>query len=266
MNALALVCLAVTAQGDDPSQRKVEAFRVTGVNVQVALTELFDKASVPAVLLPSVSGRVTVDLEGATVEAVLQTILKQVGGTYRVEGGVYEIVPRWSGACGFEPPVFKVSEGQFDYTLSGSHLVKTSSSTSQVVAEVRVERWHNAVTAHLSTPDGQRRLSDLADLGDYNLTLVPGIRGVIRVPAGFAHRTLRDGLRVLVNGRPQRPVIRLSEYVSVQGYELEETNQGTGETLFSQDKTHLDVSLGRWEYKIRKNDLQIVSFGHRTRF
>jgi len=43
---------------------------------------------------PSVTGLVTVDLNRFPFEAALQNVLRQVDATYRVEFGVYEIIPR----------------------------------------------------------------------------------------------------------------------------------------------------------------------------
>lgn len=63
-------------------------------DVREALRALFKNVSVSYSIAPEVQGVVTVSLRSITFETALQNILRQVDATYRVEGGVYEIVRR----------------------------------------------------------------------------------------------------------------------------------------------------------------------------
>lgn len=69
-------------------------------DVREVLARLFKNVVVSVTVSPYVTGRVKIseaELKDITFEAAIHRILKQVNATYRVEGGVYEIVPQDAG-------------------------------------------------------------------------------------------------------------------------------------------------------------------------
>jgi type II secretory pathway component GspD/PulD (secretin) len=65
-------------------------------DVREAVRDVFKHVGAAYSLAPEVQGLITLSLRNITFEAVLQDILRQVDATYRVEGGVYQIVRRES--------------------------------------------------------------------------------------------------------------------------------------------------------------------------
>ncbi len=87
---------SVMAQGagGDPSQKIIPSLEYQQADVREALRALFRNVGVSYSIDPVIQGFVTVSLKNVTFEAALQYVLRQVDATYRVEGGVYEIVKR----------------------------------------------------------------------------------------------------------------------------------------------------------------------------
>lgn len=83
----------VSAQ-EDVSQKQIPSLELEQADVREALRALFKNVNVSYSIAPEVQGPVTVSLKNVTFEAALQNVLRQVDATYRVEGGVYEIVKR----------------------------------------------------------------------------------------------------------------------------------------------------------------------------
>ncbi|MDR3691108.1 MAG: hypothetical protein P4L46_17135 [Fimbriimonas sp.] len=79
---------------EDISQKTISSLDLEQADVREALRVLFKNVNVSYSIAPEVQGAVTVSLKNATFETALQNILRQVDGTYRIEGGVYEIVRR----------------------------------------------------------------------------------------------------------------------------------------------------------------------------
>jgi type II secretory pathway component GspD/PulD (secretin) len=80
-----------TAQ-DDVSQKIIPSLELDSADVREALRALFKNVGVSYSIAPEVQGTVTVSLRNVTFEAAIQNILKQVNATYRVDGGIYQIV------------------------------------------------------------------------------------------------------------------------------------------------------------------------------
>ncbi len=76
----------------DPSGQIIPSLELDSADVREALRALFRNVGVSYSIAPEVQGTVTVSLRNVTFEAALQNILKQVNATYRVEGGIYQIV------------------------------------------------------------------------------------------------------------------------------------------------------------------------------
>jgi hypothetical protein len=88
----------VAAQAQDNKGGNI-SLDMEQVDVREALRALFKSMNLSYAVAPEVQGLVTVNLHNVPLETALQNVLKQVKATYRVVGGVYEIVNR-------EDPVF----------------------------------------------------------------------------------------------------------------------------------------------------------------
>jgi type II secretory pathway component GspD/PulD (secretin) len=75
-----------------PSRRFVD------VPLSKVLTALFKEAGVSYSLDPSLERNVTIDLTGVTFEIALTRLLAPINATYRIEGGVYQVLPREYGS------------------------------------------------------------------------------------------------------------------------------------------------------------------------
>ncbi len=86
--------IATSQAQNDPSQKIISSLELQEADVREALKALFRQVDVSYSLAPDVQGFITVSLRNVTFETALQNILKQVDATYRVEGGVYQIIKR----------------------------------------------------------------------------------------------------------------------------------------------------------------------------
>ena len=84
----------VRALGQDVGNQIIPTLELDSADVREALRALFKNVGVSYSIAPEVQGLVTVSLRNVTFEAALQNILKQVNATYRVEGGIYQIVQK----------------------------------------------------------------------------------------------------------------------------------------------------------------------------
>src|SRR5580704_10080987 len=85
--------LIASAQ-EDISQKTIPSLELDSADVREALRALFKNVNVSYSIAPEVQGTVTVSLKNVTFDLALQNVLRQVDATYRVEGGVFEIVKR----------------------------------------------------------------------------------------------------------------------------------------------------------------------------
>ena len=79
-------------RAQDVGQQMIPSLELDQADVREALRALFKNVGVSYSIAPEVQGPVTCSLRNVTFEAALQNILKQVNATYRVEGGIYQIV------------------------------------------------------------------------------------------------------------------------------------------------------------------------------
>ncbi|MBX3117807.1 MAG: hypothetical protein KF784_01995 [Fimbriimonadaceae bacterium] len=78
----------------DPSQTIIPSLELQEADVREALKALFKNVGVSYSIAPDVQGTITLSVRNVTFETALQAILKQVDATYRVEGGIYQIIKR----------------------------------------------------------------------------------------------------------------------------------------------------------------------------
>jgi type II secretory pathway component GspD/PulD (secretin) len=108
---LAGIPTAAFAQ-DDPGQKNIASLEFEQTDVREALRALFKNVGVSYTIAPEVQGTITVSLKNVPFETALQNITRQVDATYRIEGGVYQIVKRE------EPPVAGTNQEQIGVTPS----------------------------------------------------------------------------------------------------------------------------------------------------
>lgn len=85
---------AISHAQTDPADKMIPSLDFDAVDVREALRALFKSVDVSYSIAPEVQGTVTVNLKNVRFDTALQNILKQVDSTYRVEGGVYQIIKR----------------------------------------------------------------------------------------------------------------------------------------------------------------------------
>jgi hypothetical protein len=98
--ALAAVIAAPAASfagQDDPGNKIIPSINLDRADVRDALKILFRNVGVSYSVDPAVQGIVTANLTNVPFETALRNLLNQVNGTYRVEGGIYVIVPKPTG-------------------------------------------------------------------------------------------------------------------------------------------------------------------------
>lgn len=85
---------STAAAQDDILTTIVPSLEFQEADVREALRSLFKAKNVSYSIAPDVQGAVNVSLKNVTFEVALQNITRQVDATYRIEGGVFNIVRR----------------------------------------------------------------------------------------------------------------------------------------------------------------------------
>ena len=91
-----LVCGApgvALAQDKDLSERK-GSISVDQIDIRDALKLLLKSIGVDYIIAPEVQGTVTASFKDKPVEVILRNLLNQVNATYRLEGGIVQVVLR----------------------------------------------------------------------------------------------------------------------------------------------------------------------------
>jgi hypothetical protein len=95
LGALIMVAAPVRAVAQpNPQDQMIPSLELEQADIRDALKILFNNVGVSYVVDSTVQGTVTVSLHNVAFETALQNILKQVDATYRVEGGVYNVVKK----------------------------------------------------------------------------------------------------------------------------------------------------------------------------
>ena len=141
----------------DPGNQIIPSLDLDAVDVREALRALFKSVGVSYSIAPEVQGTVTVNLKNVRFDTALQNILKQCDATYRVEGGVYQIIKR-------EEPVGP----------SGNDTTTAPVSNNKVRRKVFVRRADPMFIAALIG----------SDKGQTSFTLSPEMSTVIKTPCG----------------------------------------------------------------------------------
>lgn len=91
---MALFVVAPILAQDDAVMNKRVDLKLEQAGVRQALKQLFDSVGVSYNIDSAVDGEVTVSLRDVPFRVALDNVLKAVNAVYRVESGVFQIVPR----------------------------------------------------------------------------------------------------------------------------------------------------------------------------
>ncbi|MEQ1822685.1 MAG: hypothetical protein ABL949_09255, partial [Fimbriimonadaceae bacterium] len=94
MGVTLVVAAPMSSAQNDPRDKVIASLELQSADVRDALQILFKNVDVSYTVAGDVQGTVTVNLKNQTFEVVLQAILKQADATYRVEGGIYNIIKK----------------------------------------------------------------------------------------------------------------------------------------------------------------------------
>jgi type II secretory pathway component GspD/PulD (secretin) len=106
----------------------LRSMALTNTPIRVALRAL----GIPFTADPTLQGNVTLVAENKTVERILQELLAQVDGSYRVEGGIYHFFAKAKSRVAEAQPTMIV-DGKYIYILRGNQLIKVDKETMKVV-------------------------------------------------------------------------------------------------------------------------------------
>jgi hypothetical protein len=117
LGLLAFAPATLSAQ-EDPSQKNVPHLELQQADIRDALKLLFESVGIQNWSIANdVQGQVTIKVTNLPFETVLRNILNQVGATWRVEAGVYQIVKR-------EPPQASQPQGGDTGTVASSTVTR----------------------------------------------------------------------------------------------------------------------------------------------
>ena len=93
MTLLVAAPLPASAQ-NDPRDRMVQSLELDQADIRDALKLLFRMVGANYSVASDVQGTVTISLQNVPFETALRAVLNQVDATWRVEGGIYNIIKK----------------------------------------------------------------------------------------------------------------------------------------------------------------------------
>ncbi|MCW3094709.1 MAG: antirepressor regulating drug resistance protein [Chthonomonadaceae bacterium] len=164
-------------QQNAPAMRRI-SLELQDADIRVALQQIFNAAKVSYTVDPSVKGTVTASFSEIPLQTVLEMLLKYAPAplTYRLENGVYSILPREAEEAVALPnmPKREISM-KAEFVLMAGKGNKTSKSVVSMLGRTASEG-----TVKLQTTTGGKTSPDAAlvvSSGDYNMTLKPTVNG-----------------------------------------------------------------------------------------
>ena len=135
------------AQRIDVSDLNIPSVEFHQTDVRKCLRVLFESAKISYSIAPDVQGTVTVSLKNVRFETMIESLLRQVDATYRVEGGVYEIIKRPNIGTAYQIPPITVGQsgpaitqdGRYIYLFVDSTLLKIQKSDLKIVGTRSIE-------------------------------------------------------------------------------------------------------------------------------
>jgi hypothetical protein len=92
LGSLSVAPVSGIAQNQD--EKIIESLDLDQADVRDALKIIFKHVGYSYSVDPAVQGTIVIHIEKKPFETVLRNVLNQVEATYRIEGGIYNIVPR----------------------------------------------------------------------------------------------------------------------------------------------------------------------------
>ncbi len=135
----------------DPGTVFITHVELRQVHVREALTALFRHLGLAYSIAPDVQGKVTLSLREVTFGEAFDAILRQVDATYRIEGGVFNVISREGPRELLSPserasiqeanvPSAVTSDRDYLYVVRPNRVVKMRKSDLRVVSQGRVEK------------------------------------------------------------------------------------------------------------------------------
>jgi hypothetical protein len=90
----ALVAVPVSGIAQNQDDKIIESLDLDQADIRDALKIIFKHVGYSYSVDPGVQGTIVIHIEKKPFETVLRNVLNQVEATYRIEGGIYNIVPR----------------------------------------------------------------------------------------------------------------------------------------------------------------------------
>jgi type II secretory pathway component GspD/PulD (secretin) len=89
-----LVAVPVSGIAQNQDEKIIQSLDLDQADIRDALKIIFKHVGYSYSVDPAVQGTIVVHIENKPFETVLRNVLNQVDATYRIEGGIYNIVPR----------------------------------------------------------------------------------------------------------------------------------------------------------------------------
>ena len=123
----------------------IAALDYNQTDVREALRNLFKMSGVSYTIAPDIQGTVTLSLRNVPFDTALQNLTRQVDATYRIEGGVYQIVPQEENPSVREQldkakgESFMLVDGNTLFVLKGNVVYKLNKTTMTVMSSARLK-------------------------------------------------------------------------------------------------------------------------------
>ena len=227
-----LLCLGASSRAvgqRDVSQSSVGKFEMNQADVRVVLHDLFKLVGVSYSIAPEVQGTVTLSLRNVTFQTALENVLRQVDATYRVEGGVFSIIPKQNTSS-------NVAQIQFD-NVDVREAIREAFRTMNVSYTIAPE-VQGTVTLNLRDISFDTLLSNILRQANASYRVDGGVYMIFSnefPPSTFPNHGIRP-----------------MEMPSVTTHE---------DTVVTQDGKFLYIVRGMQTFKVQKSDLKLVRMG-----
>ena len=135
----ALVAVPVSGIAQSQDDKIIQSLDLDQADIRDALKIIFKHVGYSYSVDPAVQGTIVIHIEKKPFETVLRNVLNQVEATYRIEGGIYNIVPR-------PAPI-----------ITDPNLTTGTTAPSQTIRRIRIQHADPSLIVQL--------LSGQADIG-----------------------------------------------------------------------------------------------------
>lgn len=238
---LGLACLPLAvpslsfAQGSGAADPTIStSIEVSNADVRTALRELFKTAGASYKISPDVQGEVTMSMKNVPFSVALQSLVRQVGATYNLRNGVYEISKgdEKIGSGDINTPV-TIDLNNEDVRKALSVLCKTSGVSYRIAPEVQ-----GAIT-----------------LSAKNVPFTSALQSVVQ-QVGATYK-VRDGVYEIVRTEGQSGAVEAPAPRSIP--QILSQTPAESQTAITQDNRFLYIVTGDRIMKVRKDNLDVVA-------